>query len=279
MSPTYILVSSALFHAAWNASLKTARDKETFLVLAMIASCFFSGIAIASFEPFDLGSIKGIVATLGAGVFEMGYLLSLARAFHQASLSRAYAIIRGGAMVIVWFVSLLFLRESIDWVGGLGSLLVLSGIWVNQRNTKEEHHAERFGAAYVSAVSVAGYHICYDVALQEGARPISLFLTSLVFSLPFLFIPLRGKVRTRIKTVWLQDYKKIIFAGVITTLSFSFFLYGLKDSAPGYAITLRNTSIFFAVLLGLFLGERPTRLQIFGITVIAVGALLLGQTH
>jgi drug/metabolite transporter (DMT)-like permease len=65
-------------------------------------------------------------------------------------------------------------------------------------------------------------------------------------------------------------------AGVLCTVSFLVFLSALARGGAGAAVTLRNTSVVFALLLAWALGERPGRRQITGTVAVALGAVLLG---
>ena len=50
----------------------------------------------------------------------------------------------------------------------------------------------------------------------------------------------------------------------------------LHGSGAGFVLTLRNTSIVFAAVLGWAIAEPPTRRQVLGAVLVAGGAILLG---
>ena len=128
---------------------------------------------------------------------------------------------------------------------------------------------------FFSAIFIAGYHICYHQALDQGAEPRSLFALSVFVSLPLVYW---GVAHPRMKNVLVTLKTAPLSVGattVLSTLSFIIFLYGLKASAPGFAISLRNTSIFFALIFSFFLKENLSRHQILGALIIATGAIIL----
>ncbi len=49
----------------------------------------------------------------------------------------------------------------------------------------------------------------------------------------------------------------------------------MKDEGAGVVLTLRNTSILFALVMAFALGERPRRLGVVGAVLVTVGAVLL----
>jgi uncharacterized membrane protein len=64
--------------------------------------------------------------------------------------------------------------------------------------------------------------------------------------------------------------------GVICALSFLLFLAALSSGGAGAVLTLRNTSVAFAQIFGLFLGERPGLSRLLGASLVLVGAVVLG---
>ena len=56
---------------------------------------------------------------------------------------------------------------------------------------------------------------------------------------------------------------------------FSVFLFGMRSAGAGAVLTLRNTSILFAQVFALVLGERPKRLAVVGAVLVTGGAALL----
>jgi drug/metabolite transporter (DMT)-like permease len=68
----------------------------------------------------------------------------------------------------------------------------------------------------------------------------------------------------------------LVTTGVLCTLSFSLLLIALAGSGTGAVLTLRNTSIAFALGLGALQGERLGRRQLVGAGLVMLGAVLLG---
>jgi drug/metabolite transporter (DMT)-like permease len=68
----------------------------------------------------------------------------------------------------------------------------------------------------------------------------------------------------------------VMGAGVLCAASFLLFLVALARGGAGAAVTLRNTSVLFALLLAWMMGERPGRWQVAGILGVAAGAMILG---
>lgn len=282
-----LLLLSAFLHASWNALAKSARDKESYLFITMFFGGFLSLASVFVVRPsVPFANSDVFWFAVGSGIFEGLYLFSLAKTLKSSTLGVSYAIMRGGAMVVVWLISLSFLGEVATASEVIGATLVLVGIIaMNARSLVvyfRTPRAERAdGAAlttawpFLSAAFIAGYHVCYHQALEHGAEPRSLFTLSVFVSLPLVFW---GVATPRVKNVLatLKEAPLSVFTtAVLSTLSFVIFLYGLMVSEPGFAISLRNSSIFFALVFSYFLKENLNRHQIIGAAVIAVGAVLL----
>ncbi|MNJ92643.1 multidrug efflux system protein MdtJ [compost metagenome] len=273
-----LLILSAVLHAAWNALAKGSRDKESLIFLMTALSGVFTLALILILDGgFKAVAPMAFVFAILSGIFEGLYLGSLSNALKDAALGQAYAIMRGGAMVFVWLVSTLFLREQAQLIQYLGALLIFAGLMVlNVRGGKpaQEKRSHNIGA-YLCAFFISGYHICYHQALVLDADPKSLFLISMVVSLPFLIWGLGRDFKSRVTKAWSEQRGRALLTGFFSTASFLIFLYGLQVSAPGYAISLRNSSIFFAIVFSFFLKESLTRVQIVGAGVIGIGTILL----
>lgn len=281
-SSALLLLTSAFLHATWNAIAKKSRDKEVFLFLAMSVSNVIAGLMVLQSQIFQPGD--PIIYAVLAGIFEGVYLITLSKALRQTQLGRAYAIMRGGAMLVVWIVSSLFFRETASWVQVIGALLIFAGLLLlnlgpsSFDSPSEKSQGRQIPWSWICAVCIAGYHLSYHKALHHGAEPRSLFAVAMLISWPLLYFSMGKNPGARIKNVACEQWRGILGVGVFSLMSFVIFLYGLQVSAPGFAISLRNSSIFFAVLFSFFLKESLTRVQVIGACVVGFGALLLSLT-
>lgn len=274
-----LLLLSALLHASWNALAKTSQDKESFLFLTILLSGLITIGMVLTWGQFQIPQGTAWLMAVLSGIFEGLYFLTLSKALRDSSLGQSYAIMRGGAMVLVWLFSTFFLQEHAAGIQYLGAILIFAGIVaMNYKDLAKSSLQGLFRDntwAFLSAIFIAGYHLCYHHAMLEKADPPSLFSVAMVVSLPFLFWGVRRDPMARIQETLRRHPWIIIVTGIASTASFLIFLYGLRVSAPGFAISLRNTSIFFAVIFSYFLKESLSRAQIIGACTIGAGAFLL----
>lgn len=274
-----LLLISAFFHASWNALTKKANDKEAFLMLVTSISSVITLLLIiltgASFRGLQG---EALLFTIGSGVFEGLYMAMLSRALSGATLGKAYAIMRGGAMLFVWLISMTVLGETSTLVHLIGAGCVFLGISALSYEGKKSTTQKIDLWPFLAAACITGYHICYHQALKTHANPQVLFLISMILSALILGLFLGKNIKARFKAVASKQLRNAVLTAFLSTTSFLIFLYALKIVEPGYAISLRNSSIFFALLFSFLLKESLTRKQWIGASVIGVGTILLSLT-
>ena len=272
-----LVLSSAFFHASWNALLKRHPNPEVGVVSVISVSVVGGGLWALGMQGQAFPTTSGLAWALGAGVCESIYLAALSRALKQAPLGLAYTVSRGGAMLLVWPVSVLWLGEAVSMWMVLGAVLLGVGLVVMNLTRPSGPAATGVAWAALAAVCIAGYHLAYKLALGEGAQPPALFATGLLVALPVLILERSRKLGwATLRREALVRPGLVVVTGIICTLSFALLLSALGSSGAGVVLTLRNTSIAFALGLAALQGERLERRQLTGAALVAVGAVLLG---
>lgn len=280
MSATVLIavLASAFLHASWNAILKREGEPEV-AATGVFSVCALLAFAAALVEGGGFPDTTSFIWSAASGVFEAGYILSLARALSRAPLGVVYTVSRGGSLVGVWPISIAFLGERATVPALVGAGLVLLGLigtgFGQDRSTGKADPGGIFWAA-VSAANIAGYHIGYKEALSHGGAPTAIFAVSMAVAVPLNLERLGAVRRRRLLALLRERTFPLVSAGVLSCASFLVFLVGLAHAGAGAVLTLRNTSIFFAQLLALAIGERPTRLRFIGALVVAAGSVLIG---
>lgn len=268
------LVASAILHAGWNVLLKREREPQLAAV-GVLAGCAAFATAAAAVAPgTGLPTRAALLWGFGAGVFEAIYFITLGAALARASYGAVYAIARGGALVVVWPVAVALLREPVTAASAWGAALVLAGVVLVAAAGRERASAGGIALALACAASIAGYHVCYDLALGAGAGPAPLSALAFCVGLPPVWLWARLTGRTA-SAVGRRAVGRWALAGAIATASFLLFLHGLAESGAGVALTLRNTSVVFAQALAAGIGERVPPRQLVGAILVVLGAALV----
>lgn len=276
-----LVLISAFLHALWNALLRLERDKDRALVAAVgVATLLAIVVAGArwAFGETPFQSAESIGWAVAAGVFEWLYFASLAKALARGALGPVYTISRGGAIVLVWPLSIAMFGESITLGSAIGSAVVLGGLAlssVNPGTAPRPHHRSALAWATACAASITGYHLAYKAALASAGSPSAVFAVALAVATAINIGRLGPEGRCAASELLRTRTARVVLMGLICGGSFLILLEALARGGPGFVLTLRNTSVLFAVALAAWIGERPTRTQITGAILVAAGAVAM----
>lgn len=279
-----LVVLSAALHALWNALLRVEPDKDHGLIGAIAIAALFA-LAIAGTRwalgepPFPTVAASGYTAL--AGVFEAVYFTTLARALDRGKLGLVYTISRGGAVLVVWPMSIALFAEPATATAMAGSALVLAGLTLSATAAptragaaQRADHRAALGWAIASAASIAGYHLCYKAALRGHGGPSAVFAVSLGLAAVLNLVRAGAGRRVVVEVLRTRPWK-IVRMGVICGGSFLILMEALARGGSGFVLTLRNTSVLFATLMAWTIGERPRRAELVGAALVAGGAVVM----
>lgn len=272
---TLLILASAVLHAVWNAVLKSGGDRTAMIGILNLAGAAFA-LPLLAIVPMPTGQDWWWISVSVA--IHMVYQLSLARMMTTADYSLVYPLSRGLGPLVVLIVSLGFLGESLGPLEVLAVVLlvcgaVLAGLAGTDR-IKLPPVAALFWAGSVGLL--IGFYTLVDGSAVKRMSPLTFILWSNILIMPpmitFLFKTNGHAFAGRLKANWARGAIMTIIAYSGYTMALFAFRYGgLAEIAA-----LRETSIFFAALIGLFwLREKLTGLRLAGISLIAVGAISL----
>jgi len=280
LGPLPLVLASAVLHAAWNAILKREREPRLAVVpVSAVGAAVGVIAALARSGPgFAFASPKGLGFALLAGVFEGTYFLTLGRALDAAPLSVVYTVSRGGALVLVWPISVALFGEAVHAWSVAGALLVALGLAATASGPGTGTASGKGVLfALLAATSITGYHVSYKTALAAGAPPPATLAISMALGVAMNVALLDGPARTRLRALVRSRPLPLGLAGLLTGVSFLLFLMALARGGAGAMLTLRNTSVVFATLFALFIGERPSRAHWLGAVLVVAGAAAIGH--
>jgi phosphonate utilization associated putative membrane protein len=272
----FIVLLGALLHASWNALVKSSSDKtlDTALIhvlcsLLAVPVCLFVGLPPAESWPYILASL----------VVHVGYYFALARAYQLGDLGLTYPLMRGTAPMLVALTSFAFIDESLSPLAWWGVACICGGVLLLGFTRTWWTHRKAIVLALSNAVLIA----IYTVVDAKGARyseNVAQYI-SLLFVLdgwPFallVFLQRKGQVWPYVRKRW-----PVATGGACASIgSYAIALWAMTVAPVAMVAALRETSVFFAALIGAwFLKEVWTRQRIAGTVAIlsGVAALRLG---
>ena len=269
------VILAAFLHATWNAMVKNEENKYL-AVTAIVLGHVPASVFIILLTPFP--SVESIPFIILSALMHNGYNWYLLSAYKFGDLTKVYPIARGTAPILVTIVSLIFLGVALSNFEVLGIFIISLGILsLSFQGAKSLKNRPAVIYALVTGFFIMGYSITDGY----GARVSNSFLSYMgwVFILNAFSFPLILKIndKSEVITKIFKEGKKIFFIGG----TFSYIVYGIVvwgfTQAPIALITaLRETSIIFALLIGIiFLKEKFTLLKVIATFVIFFGVALL----
>ena len=271
-----LVLFGALLHASWNALVKSSSDKtlDTALIhvlcsLLALPVCLYVGPPPAESWPYILGSL----------VVHVGYYFALAGAYRHGELGLTYPLMRGTAPMLVAMTSFVFIGEDLTPLAWLGVACISGGVLLLGVTREWWTHRKAILFALCNAVLIA----LYTVIDAKGARSSGHVVQyiSMLFVLdgwPFailVFMQRKGQVWPYVRKRW-----PIAVGGAFASIgSYAIALWAMTVAPVAMVAALRETSVFFAALIGAwFLKEVWTRQRIAGTVAIlsGVAALRLG---
>ena len=275
-----LVLLSALLHASWNALLRIEKDKDRALVCAVgvatVLAAIVAGVRWGLGEsPFSTNA--SVLWTVVAGVLEWVYFASLAKALDRGPLGAVYTISRGGAILVVWPISIALLGETLTIHSAIGSAVVFGGLALASMGAGSTRETRRDALlwAVACATSIAGYHLSYKAALREGGSASAVFAVALAVASAINIGRLGEEGRRVARQLMTTRLPRVILMGLICGGSFLILMEALAAGGAGFVLTLRNTSVLFAVGLAFMIGERPRRAEVSGAALVAAGAVLI----
>jgi uncharacterized membrane protein len=279
-----LVLLSALLHATWNALLRLEKVKDQSLVAAIVVATVFAAVIAAvrwGLGELPFASWSGVGFTVLAGVCEAMYFATLARAMELGKLGVVYTISRGGAVLAVWPLSIALFGEIATVPAIAGSVLVLAGLALSGFGAGGSERGNQPGAvawASACAMSIAAYHLAYRAALLHGANPSACFALSLGVSAAINLIRLvraNPGVHQEISALVRRRWPRLVMMGLVCGGSFLILMEALAIGDAAFVLTLRNTSVLFAVGMARWIGDRPRPFELVGAAAVAVGAGLV----
>ncbi len=283
-----IVIAAAFLHAGWNYLAKTSDNKAVFIWWFLLLSQLLYLPVLIYYWPEANLSARGWGCILGTGIVHFFYYWFLGRAYRGGDLSLVYPLARGSGPLIVPVLAFFWLGEQITFSGGCGIGLVVAGIFVlhvEATSTRSVFSAlQAFKQkptqwALLAGISIAIYSVIDKIGVEEVPPPLYLFLMltcTLVLLTPSVLISNRGSI----KKEWQLNRNRIFVVAILDPGVYLMILFAMQMTQVSYVVAVRQISIVFSVLYGVFrLGEKQLLQKMRGAVLIALGVVLIGFTN
>jgi drug/metabolite transporter (DMT)-like permease len=264
-----------MLHAVWNAVVKGGRDKHLGMTAVVLGHTPMAILAL----PFVPAPAIESWPYLAAGIaLHLGYQLFLLTSYRIGDLTQVYPIARGTAPMLVAGVSVVFLGVELSSGELTAVLMIGAGIMslslVRQKDGLRNGRAAAM--AFATGCFIAGYSLVDGLGARQAGTAIG-FYAWLTIVNALLFALIMSVVRPGLlRRLPSEAAPAMIFGGSASFIAYALVIWSFTHAPIALVTALRETSIIFALLIGVvFLKEKLDLAKLFSTVVTLSGAILL----
>ena len=279
LSVMMIVLLAALLHAGWNFLVKSNEDKQLGMSTVVLGHTPF---ALAALLYSPLPGFASLPYLLAGAMLHVGYQLFLLSSYRFGDLSQVYPLARGSAPLIVAGVSVMFLRQQLSWLEltAVGTI----GMGIMSLTLVRRKDGLRNGRAAVLALLTGGFIASYSLVDGWGARAAGTalgFYGALSTVNAVIFAVIMGVLKPGVvRRVVFRNWRLALGGGGASFLAYAMVTWAFTVAPIPLVAALRESSIIFALLLGVFvLKERLDLVKVLATlgTLLGIGLLRINS--
>lgn len=271
------VIFAAVLHASWNALLKHGSDKYLGMTGVMVGHLPLAILA-ALYAPLpDPQSYPFILASV---FLHFGYQVFLLTSYRFGDLTQVYPIARGTAPLIVTGVSITILNVTLLPMELAGVLIIAAGL-ISLSLVRQDSGSRNSKAALLAAVTgcfIAGYSLNDGLGARAAETSLGFYAWSTIGNaFIYSFVIRLWKPGTLTKMVTTDTGRRIaVIGGSASFVAYAIVTWAFTQAPIALVTALRETSIVFALLIGVFaMRERLDLPKLVATFCTLVGAALI----
>ena len=269
------VLGAAILHAAWNALVKSGKDKTMGMGAIVLGHVPLAVISIP-FVPFPTPeSMPYLIAGIGLHV---GYQLFLLNSYKFGDLTQVYPIARGSAPLMVALISVTVLGVTLNYLEILAVLIIGCGIisLALVRSSDGQRNARGAVLALTTGMFIASYSIVDGIGARIADNPLGFYAWLTIGNGMITVVYLSITSPHTFKDIATKGRLVFLLGGSASFIAYAIVTWAFTQAPIALVTALRETSIIFALLIGVFfLKERLNLVKLLSTTTTLVGAVLL----
>jgi drug/metabolite transporter (DMT)-like permease len=269
------VLTAALLHASWNAMVKGARDKQLNMVAVVIGHLPLAVIALV-FSP--LPALASLPYLLAGIALHFGYQLMLLRAYDAGDLTQIYPIARGSAPMIVAAVSVGFLGVTLQPVEIIAVLTIGIGILSMALVRKSDGLRNTQGArlALITGCFIAAYSLIDGMGARVAGTSMGFYGWLAVGNAVLMAGLMAARAPHQLRALHRVGKRVFLLGGSASFAAYALVIWSFTQAPIALVTALRETSIIFALLIGVFfLREKLDLAKLASTAITLIGVALL----
>jgi drug/metabolite transporter (DMT)-like permease len=274
-----IVLIAALLHASWNYLVKQTEDKHLSMSAVVLGHTPFAAAALLCTPLPEFNSLPYVIA---GAVLHTGYQLFLLYSYRIGDLSQVYPLARGVAPLFVAGISVMLLGVNLSQFELIAIVTIGTGIMslTLVRRSDGLRNRRATSLAIITGGFIAAYSIVDGLGAREAGTALG-FYSCLSILNAIIFAAFMGFIRPGlIKKVVSQNWRLAFSGGCASFTAYALVIWAFTLAPIALVTALRETSIIFALLLGVFvLKERLDLVKLIAtmLTMLGVGMLRVNR--
>ena len=272
---------AALFHASWNAIVKSGRDRLVALTYAICVPGLVGGAALF-FVPAP--APESWIYIFLSTVIHSAYYALLLTAYRHGDLSQVYPIARGAAPALVAGGAWILAGESLNGPQVFGLLVLCLGIislsravpFPGRKREWRDGETKAVFYALLTALTIAAYTIVDGLGVRASGTALGYILWLFFFeALPLGLFTLWAR-RDRLAAAFGPQLGRGLLGGAIAGIAYGIVIWAMGIAPMAHVVALRETSVVLAAVIGtVLLGEPFGRARVAAAVLVVVGSAFL----
>ena len=270
-----LVLLAAIMHAAWNALVKSGRDR----VLTMALVTAVGSVVAAGGLPFvPLPARASWPFLLLSGVIHIGYYYFLLQAYRVGDLSHVYPVARGAAPLFVAVGAALFAAEPVSPrnVIALAVVSVAIASFAFERAPAGGRDPRPFLYGLGTALIISAYTVVDGLGVRRSGHALAYIVWLLALDgIPltlYALVTRRARIAPYVRAHWAAG----LVGGLMAPAAYGLVVWALSSGGMAYVSALRETSVVFAALIGSTVLREPFGARrLFAAALVAVGIVVM----
>ena len=273
-----VVLLAALLHATWNFLVKSTEDKEVSMSAVVLGHTPFAVAALLFAPNIDLSCWP---YALAGALLHTGYQIFLLASYRIGDLSQVYPLARGVAPLLVAVISVLFLHVALTTTAILGIAVIATGI-MSLTLVRREGGLRNTKAARLSIITgcfIASYSLVDGLGAREAGSAVGFYGLLSILNAVLFSLAMAWRRPGTLGQVF-QSPKLALAGGGASFAAYAMVIWAFTMAPIAMVTALRETSIIFALLLGVGVLKEPlnlTKLASTFLTMLGAGLLKAGR--
>lgn len=270
-----VVLAAAALHAGWNAVLKSGRDPYLSSLFVAIGGGLIS-IPAAIMLPLPAPESWPYIAA--SAIIHVGYFVLLGLSYRTADLSVAYPLMRGGAPLLTALLGQVGLGDSVPPAALAGVAVLSAGVVMLSTDAIRKKGIDATTALIVAVMVciIVAYTICDGLGARLAGSPTAYLSWMFICSAPVAALLVRRRLPAAGPRILAAVGFRPMLGGGVSFIAYALALWAMVQAPISLVAALRETSVLFAVLIGVVaFGEKVGILRVIATLAIVGGIVMM----